>query len=171
MTPVELVRLAVSRLRRSRVRAALTMLGVIIGVASVIAMVAVGNGASAQVQSTILSLGSNLITVTPAQATDQTLRGAGATSQNLTEADMRGILAALVDEGLNGQFRDYAGAEQATMAIGSVTNFMYQKGFLKSARDINGGLASLQAAVANDERYSPGQFETALRNFRGSVGQ
>jgi putative ABC transport system permease protein len=67
------------------------MLGVIIGVASVIAMVAVGNGASAQVQATILSLGSNLITVTPSQATDQTLRGAGAASQNLTEADMRAL--------------------------------------------------------------------------------
>ncbi|MDQ6916856.1 MAG: cytochrome c family protein [Pseudomonadota bacterium] len=91
--------------------------------------------------------------------------------RTLTEADMRGILAALVDEGLNGQFRDYAGAEQATMAIGSVTNFMFQKGILKSARDINGGLANLQAAVANDERFSPGQFETALRNFRGSVGR
>jgi hypothetical protein len=89
--------------------------------------------------------------------------------RTLTAADMRGVLEALVDEGLNGQFRDYAGAEQATMAIGSVTNFMYQKGFLKSARDINGGLANLQAAVANDERYSPGQFETALRNFRGTV--
>jgi hypothetical protein len=62
-----------------------------------------------------------------------------------------------------------AGAEQATMAIGSVTNSMYQKGILKSARDINGGLAGLQAAVANDERYNPGQFETALRNFRGTV--
>jgi len=89
--------------------------------------------------------------------------------RTLTDADMRAVLAALVDEGLNGQFRDYAGAEQATMAIGSVTNFMYQKGFLKSARDINGGLANLQAAVANDERYSPAQFEAALRNFRGTV--
>lgn len=89
--------------------------------------------------------------------------------RTLAAADMRALLGALVDEGLNGQFRDYAGAEQATMAIGSVTNFMYQKGFLKSARDINGGLANLQAAVANDERYSPGQFEAALRNFRGTV--
>jgi len=89
--------------------------------------------------------------------------------RTLSDADMRAVLAALVDEGLKGQFRDYAGAEQATMAIGSVTNFMYQKGILKSARDINGGLAGLQAAVANDERYSPGQFETALRNFRGTV--
>jgi hypothetical protein len=86
------------------------------------------------------------------------------------EAEMRAILAGLVDDGLNGQYRDYAGAEQATMAIGSVANFMYQRGVLKSARDVNGGLAQLQAAVANDERYSPSQFQAALRNFRGAVG-
>jgi len=57
----------------------------------VIAMVAVGNGASAQVQATILSLGSNLITVSPQFATDQTLRAAGSQAQSLTEADMRSI--------------------------------------------------------------------------------
>jgi hypothetical protein len=85
-------------------------------------------------------------------------------------AEMRGVLAALIDEGLNGQFRDYAGAEQATMAIGSVANFMYQKGVLTSARGINAGLADLQAAVANDERYRPDQFQAALRSFRGTVG-
>ncbi|HVO87768.1 MAG TPA: multiheme c-type cytochrome [Casimicrobiaceae bacterium] len=85
-------------------------------------------------------------------------------------AEMRRVLGGLIDEGLNGQYRDYAGAEQATMAIGSVANFMYQKGVLKSARDVNGGLAQLQAAVADDERYKPGQFEAALRSFRGSVG-
>ena len=84
-------RSALQSLVTNKLRSSLTMLGVIIGVASVIAMVAVGNGASAQVQATILSLGSNLITVQPAQATDQTLRGAGAASQNLTEADMRSL--------------------------------------------------------------------------------
>ena len=86
------------------------------------------------------------------------------------EAQMRAVLAGLINDGLNGQYRDYAGAEQATMAIGSVANFMYQKGALKSARDINGGLATLQAAVANDERYRPDQFVAALRSFRGTVG-
>jgi hypothetical protein len=90
--------------------------------------------------------------------------------RTIGEADMRAVLSGLVNDGLNGQFRDYAGAEQATMAIGSVANFMYQRGALKSAKDVNGGLAQLQAAVANDERYSPAQFQTALKNFRGSVG-
>ena len=56
------------------------------------------------------------------------------------------------------------------MAIGSVANFMYAKGVLTSARNINTGLANLQAAVANDERYRPDQFQAALRSFRGTVG-
>jgi len=91
MKVLDSFRSALQSLVTNKLRSSLTMLGVIIGVASVIAMVAVGNGASAQVQSTILSLGSNLITVTPSQATDQTLRGAGAAAQNLTEADMRAL--------------------------------------------------------------------------------
>jgi putative ABC transport system permease protein len=88
-------RSALQSLVVNKLRSALTMLGVIIGVASVIAMVAVGNGASQQVQSTILSLGSNLITVSPGNLTDQSLRGAGAQAQNLTLDDMRSLQAQL----------------------------------------------------------------------------
>jgi putative ABC transport system permease protein len=88
-------RSALQSLVVNKLRSALTMLGVIIGVASVIAMVAVGNGASQQVQSTILSLGSNLITVTPANLSDQGLRGAGAQAANLTLDDMKAIQAQL----------------------------------------------------------------------------
>jgi putative ABC transport system permease protein len=88
-------RSALQSLVVNKLRSALTMLGVIIGVASVIAMVAVGNGASQQVQNTILSLGSNLITVSPSNLSDQGLRGAVAQSQNLTLEDMRSIQAQL----------------------------------------------------------------------------
>ena len=80
----------------NKLRSALTMLGVIIGVASVIAMVAVGNGASQTVQQQVLSLGSNLVTVTPGnQNSDSGLRGAGVQSQNLTLDDMNAIQAQL----------------------------------------------------------------------------
>ena len=76
----------------NKLRSSLTMLGVIIGVASVIAMVAVGNGASQTVQQQVLSLGSNLVTVTPgAQNSDTGLRGAGFASQSLTLDDMTAI--------------------------------------------------------------------------------
>jgi putative ABC transport system permease protein len=80
----------------NKLRSSLTMLGVIIGVASVIAMVAVGNGASIQVQQQVLSLGSNLVTVTPGnQNSDTGLRGAGVQSINLTIDDMTAIQAQL----------------------------------------------------------------------------
>jgi cytochrome c554/c'-like protein len=91
-------------------------------------------------------------------------------SRNFGEAEMRAVLASLIDDGINGQYRDYAGAEQATMAIGSVASFMYKQKVLTSAQDVNAGLAALQAAVRDDERYVPAQFEAALRNFRGVAG-
>jgi Cytochrome c554 and c-prime len=91
-------------------------------------------------------------------------------AHSFTDADMRGILNGLISDGLSGEYRDYAGAEQATMAIGSVASFMYKRGMIKSASNVNGGLAALQTSVANDEHYSPAHFQTALRNFRGVVG-
>ena len=91
-------------------------------------------------------------------------------AHQFTDADMRGILSGLVNEGLNGQYHDYAGAEQATMAIGSVANFMYQRGISRARATSTAGLDALQKSVSNDERYSPAQFQAALRNFRSVVG-
>ncbi|HEY8238342.1 MAG TPA: ABC transporter permease [Candidatus Limnocylindrales bacterium] len=65
MSLIELIRLALSRLRRGRVRAALTMLGVIIGVASVVGLVSVGRGTTARITDQLSSLGTNLLTVNP----------------------------------------------------------------------------------------------------------
>ena len=65
MNAFELLRLALSRLRTSRLRAALTMLGVVIGVASVVALVGVGQGTTANITSRLAGLGTNLLTVSP----------------------------------------------------------------------------------------------------------
>ena len=73
MSAVELVRLALSRLRRGRVRAALTMLGVIIGVASVVGLVSVGRGTTARITQQLSSLGTNLLTISPAGGSATTL--------------------------------------------------------------------------------------------------
>ena len=73
-------RSALQSLVVNKLRSALTMLGVIIGVASVIAMVAVGNGASQTVQQQVLALGSNLITVTPGVQAANGLRAAGSSA-------------------------------------------------------------------------------------------
>jgi putative ABC transport system permease protein len=65
MNPLELLRLALSRLRTSRLRAALTMLGVVIGVASVVALVGVGQGTTSNITARLAGLGTNLLTVSP----------------------------------------------------------------------------------------------------------
>ena len=65
MNAFELLRLALSRLRTSRLRAALTMLGVVIGVASVVALVGVGQGTTANITTRLAGLGTNLLTISP----------------------------------------------------------------------------------------------------------
>ena len=65
MTVGELLRLALARLRTNRLRAALTMLGVIIGVASVVALVGVGQGTTSNITDRLAGLGTNLLTVSP----------------------------------------------------------------------------------------------------------
>jgi putative ABC transport system permease protein len=83
MSPIELIRLALSRLRSSRLRAALTMLGVVIGVASVVALVSVGRGTTSDITSRLNALGTNLLTV---NAT-----GRNGTSSTLTIEDADAI--------------------------------------------------------------------------------
>jgi len=73
MSALELIRLALSRLRRARVRAALTMLGVVIGVASVVGLVSVGRGTTARITQQLSSLGTNLLTISPTGFSDGTL--------------------------------------------------------------------------------------------------
>jgi putative ABC transport system permease protein len=68
MSILELLWLALSRLRTGRLRAALTMLGVIIGVASVVALVGVGQGTTSNITSRLAGLGTNLLTISPSNA-------------------------------------------------------------------------------------------------------
>jgi len=70
VSPIELVRLAFGRLRTSRLRAALTMLGVIIGVASVVALVGVGQGTTADITDRLAGLGTNLLTINPSNGSE-----------------------------------------------------------------------------------------------------
>ena len=76
MSFLEGLRLAVGGLTANRLRSALTMLGILIGVAAVIVLVAVGSGASAAVQQQIQGLGSNLLIIFSSNA-----RAAGGVSQ------------------------------------------------------------------------------------------
>jgi putative ABC transport system permease protein len=63
-----LIRLAAAAIRKNKMRATLTMLGIIIGVAAVIVMVAVGYGARSRIREQINNLGTNMIVITPGSA-------------------------------------------------------------------------------------------------------
>src|SRR5262245_5144536 len=102
MSVFELIRLALARLRRSRVRAALTMLGVIIGVASVVGLVSVGRGTTAQITRQLSSLGTNLLTISatggssasPLTLDDATaIAGIGGLAAVAPEIETQGVVA------------------------------------------------------------------------------
>jgi putative ABC transport system permease protein len=63
-----LVKLALQAIKKNKMRATLTMLGIIIGVAAVIVMVAIGSGARARIRAQINNLGTNMIVITPGSA-------------------------------------------------------------------------------------------------------
>ena len=88
-----IIRVAFRALVRNKMRAALTMLGIIIGVSAVIAMVSIGQGASASVQAQIESIGTNLLFVSAgAQNVGGVRSGAGDTgTQTLTVDDLDAI--------------------------------------------------------------------------------
>jgi len=89
------VKIALSGLRRNVLRSALTVLGVVIGVGTIIAMVGIGNGARAQVESQVASLGENVLMVYPGSTTGARsgVRLGWGSSASLTVDDAEAIKA------------------------------------------------------------------------------
>jgi putative ABC transport system permease protein len=90
---LEITWLALDSLRANKVRALLTMLGVIIGVASVVALLSLGNGASAAITGQIESIGTNVLSIVPGSPNNQGPGGGGGSAQTLTLADSEAIAA------------------------------------------------------------------------------
>ena len=90
-------------------------------------------------------------------------------SVGVTRDNLRAMALALVDDGIAGGYADYAGAEQAAMALGSVVNTLHKLGQLPSAASLNQGLAQLRAGLVQDEAYRPADFQNRLRAFRPLV--
>ncbi len=91
MRPVATGKLAWRALRRNPMRSALTALGIVVGVAAVIAMVAIGNGAKAQVEVQIASLGRNVILVFTGSRTSSGIRTGWGGAGTLTVEDVEAI--------------------------------------------------------------------------------
>jgi putative ABC transport system permease protein len=160
-------RIALRALKVNRLRSALTMLGIIIGVAAVIAMVGVGAGATRRIQQQIQSIGSNLIIVLPGSISANGVRlGSGAVA-TLTQDDAKAIAAecasvAMAAPSVRGGVQVVYGPNNwATTAQGVTPDYMtlrdysMMSGQFFTAQDVD---AAAKAAVLG---------ETVARNLFG----
>jgi putative ABC transport system permease protein len=92
MDLISILRIAMRALSRNKMRSALTMLGIIIGVGAVIAMVGVGQGASKQVQDQISAMGSNMLFVSSGTVNRGGLRLGWGQTKTLVYDDMKAIV-------------------------------------------------------------------------------
>ena len=91
------MRIALAALRTNKIRAGLTMLGIVIGVSAVIATIAIGTGATITIQQQIASIGSNLIVIIPGSLTSSGLRIGTGNVVTLSESDARELKAQCPD--------------------------------------------------------------------------
>lgn len=118
-------------LSANKVRSSLTILGIVIGISSVIAMVSIGTGASNTISSTIESLGSNLIQVTPGAQRTQGFGASGGrgNAKTLTIEDANSIASQVsdvvaVDSQVSGRYQVTAkGTNTNTNIIGVSSNY------------------------------------------------
>ena len=163
------IRIALRALRVNRLRSALTMLGIIIGVAAVIAMVAVGSGATARIQEQIQSIGSNLIIVLPGTITQSGIRLGSGARASLTEDDAKAIQAecpavAAVAPSVRGGAQVVAGESNwATTVQGVTPEYLQIRDYsLASGRELSAQDVDSAAKVAL-------VGETVARNLFGEA--
>jgi putative ABC transport system permease protein len=156
MNALELLRLALSRLRRGRLRAALTMLGVIIGVASVVALVGVGRGTTSNITASLNALGTNLLTISPS--------GRFGTATTLTTDDataiagVAGVAAVAPELQTSAVVATSATNTTTTSIVGTSADYAYVRAYsvwqgtflTTAATDASLRVAVLGATVATD---------------------
>jgi putative ABC transport system permease protein len=89
------LRIALRALARNKLRAFLTMLGIIIGVGAVIAMVAIGEGAKATIRSQIASLGTNVLIILPGTSVQGGVRTGAGGVNTLVDGDAKAMMREL----------------------------------------------------------------------------
>src|SRR3954466_12798622 len=126
----EIIAVALGALRANKMRSMLTMLGIVIGVAAVIAMVAIGNGAQAAVKDRINALGTTLLTVNPGQQRTGGVAIGGANAKlTLDDAqaleDSGGYWPPAVPPGRGGnQQVTYVNKNANTSIVGTTANYL-----------------------------------------------
>src|SRR4051812_48315437 len=134
----EIISVAMGALRANKLRSLLTMLGIVIGVAAVIAMVALGTGAQKAVKDRISALGTTLISINPGQQRGFGVAIAGA-QQKLTQDDAkaletRGTEIAAVQPEMSSQLQVvYQNKNTSTSVVGTTANYLQVRNFKLAA--------------------------------------
>lgn len=144
MNLVESTKIALRSLTANKLRAGLTMLGVIIGVAAVIALMSIGRGASAAISNQIQSIGTNLLFVRPGAAQSGGVRGQEGSAETLTLEDSAAL-------------QNIDGVVAVTPEVNSFAQIVYQ-GINTNARVL--GVTETYPEVSNSSP-SAGDFITA----------
>lgn len=173
----ETVRTAIAALNARRMRSLLTMLGILIGIAAVMLTVGLGQGAQQQITSQINSLGSNMIIVTPSQATSSGgFRGGGGAVSTLTTQDAAmladpaiapDVSAVAPTSSTSGSLQSSATTWTSTV-VGTVPDWQQVR-----AREVGSGRFFTQAEVDSSANVAVIGSETATELFevRSPVGQ
>ncbi|MBL9103040.1 MAG: ABC transporter permease [Myxococcales bacterium] len=169
MNLLNTILIAVRALLRNKMRSFLTVLGIIIGVGAVIAMVAIGEGAKAEVQKSFDKMGTNMLVIRSGQASTGGVRGGAGSQASLTWQDVDAIRNEAGGVGLVApQMRMNAqvtgdGQNTSTSVEGStpeyfeIRNWPVSAGSIFTAQDVTAKtkVAVIGAAVA-DTLYGPG---------------
>ena len=148
MTYLDSLRAALTALRANLLRSILTSLGIIIGISSVIAMVAIGAGAESQIKASIESLGSNIMIVLNGSRTTGGARGGTGSNITLTEEDAQALQrdvgsVEVAAPSVQGRFQLIVGnANWSTNVLGIAEDYMVAR---------NWEIA--QGRVFNDQEY------------------
>ena len=160
--------ISINGLKANKLRSALTMLGVIIGVSAVIIMVAVGQGASKRITSQISSMGSNLLMVFPG-AGQGAVRGAGGNVNTLTLEDAKaiselGMVTHVAPELSSNATIEYAGRtwtaqfDGTTPEMQAVKDLTAVSGSFFTDDDVTGAnLVAVLGKTVADNLYLPGE--------------
>lgn len=129
-----------------------------------------GAGFSRQVERLHLGIASGNDGAAEARATLQLVESLlpAIVARRFTTEDVRGMITTLLEEGIAGNFTDYAGAEQATMALQSLTSGLRQRGGPPEGT-VQSSMKRLLETVSDDESFKAVAFQAALRELRAAI--
>ena len=148
MNIINLIRIAYKALQRNLLRTCLTMLGIIIGVAAVIAMVAIGQGSKASIQTQLASMGSNMIMIRPNSNVTAGARLDATTVQTLTIADVNALesqgqyingvspVSSTKGQAINGALNWSTTVQGVNLSYLSIRNWPLKSGYAFNEEDI-----------------------------------